>query len=225
MNLLVAKQRNGPAGEDVPLTFFKTYTRFESASRVAEDVPVPVAPPAVVDQVMERAVMPTLHALVERGIDYRGVLYAQMMLTDEGPKVVEYNVRFGDPEAQALVPRLAGDLAELVRRAAAGEGDLDSAFAPDACVTLALACEGYPVQPRTGDVIHGLDDRALQSVSVFHAGTRRDGDAFVTSGGRVLYVSALGPTIAAARERAYAAAERIEWPGRYLRRDIAAGVA
>jgi phosphoribosylamine--glycine ligase len=186
--------------------------------------PVPVAPPAVVDAVMERAVMPTLHALVERGIDYRGVLYAQMMLTDEGPKVVEYNVRFGDPEAQALIPRLTGDLAELVRRAAAGEGELDSTFAPDACVTLALACEGYPAKPRTGDVIHGLDDDALRSVTVFHAGTRRDGDEFVTNGGRVLYVSALGATIGDARERAYAAAARIDWPGRYFRRDVAAGV-
>jgi len=186
--------------------------------------PVPVAPPAVVDDVMERAVMPTLHALVERGIDYRGVLYAQMMLTDGGPKVVEYNVRFGDPETQALVPRFTGDFAELVRRAASGEGDLDSSFADDACVTLALASEGYPVKPRTGDVIHGLDDPAVQTVTVFHAGTRRDGDAFVTSGGRVVYVSALGATIPDARARAYAAAEQIEWPGRYYRRDIAAGV-
>jgi phosphoribosylamine--glycine ligase len=186
--------------------------------------PVPVAPPAVVDVVMERAVMPTLHALVARGIDYRGVLYAQMMLTADGPKVVEYNVRFGDPEAQALVPRLTGDFAELVRRAAAGDGDLDSNFTADACVTLALASEGYPATPRTGDVIHGLDDEVVQSVTVFHAGTRRDGDAFVTSGGRVLYVSAVGPTIPDARQQAYAAAERIEWPGRYYRRDIAAGV-
>ena len=186
--------------------------------------PVPVAPPSVVDEVMERAVTPTLHALVERGIDYRGVLYAQMMLTDDGPKVVEYNVRFGDPETQALVPRFNGDFGELVRRAAAGEGDLESTFSSDACVTVALACEGYPVKPRTGDVIHGLDAAALASVTVFHAGTRRDGDAFVTNGGRVLYVSALGPSIGDARDRAYDAAARIQWPGVYYRRDIAAGV-
>ena len=134
--------------------------------------PVPVAPPSVVDEVMERAVMPTLQALVERGIDYRGVLYAEMMLTDDGPKVVEYNVRFGDPEAQALAPRFTGDFAELIRRAAVGEGDLESTFSEDACVTVALACEGYPVKPRTGDVIHGLDDAASESVTVFHAGTR-----------------------------------------------------
>ncbi|HEY7105186.1 MAG TPA: phosphoribosylamine--glycine ligase [Acidimicrobiia bacterium] len=187
--------------------------------------PVPVAPPAVVDDVMERAVLPTLRALAGRGVDYRGVLYAQMMLTEAGPKVVEYNVRFGDPETQALAPRFTGDFAELVRRAAAGEGELDTTFAADACVTLALASEGYPTKPRTGDVIHGLDDEVVQSVTVFHAGTRRDGDEFVTSGGRVLYVSALGPTIPDARARAYAAAERIEWRGRYYRRDIAAGVA
>jgi phosphoribosylamine--glycine ligase len=185
--------------------------------------PVPIAPAPVVDEVMESAVMPTLHALAARGIDYRGVLYAQMMLTPDGPKVVEFNVRFGDPEAQCVIPRLVGDLAELVHRAASGAGALDSEFADDACVTVALACEGYPVSPRTGDVIRGLDDEAVKSVTVFHAGTRRDGDAFVTNGGRVLYVSGLGATIDAARERAYAAAERITWPGVYYRRDIALG--
>jgi phosphoribosylamine---glycine ligase len=186
--------------------------------------PVPVAPQAVVDEVMERAVMPTLRALASRGIDYRGVLYAQMMLTAGGPKVVEYNVRFGDPEAQCVVPRLAVDLADLVYRAAAGESGLDSKFVDDACVVVALACEGYPTAPRTGDAIRGLDDEAVRSVTVFHAGTRRDHDAFVTSGGRVLYVSALGATIDDARARAYEAAAHIEWPGRYFRRDIAASV-
>jgi len=186
--------------------------------------PVPVAPQAVVEDVMARAVLPTLQALRSRGIDYRGVLYAQMMLTSDGPKVVEYNVRFGDPEAQCVIPRFAGDLAELVFRAASGERGLDSKFVDDACVTIALACEGYPVSPRTGDVIRGLEDAAVNSVTVFHAGTRREGGDFVTSGGRVLYVSALGSTIESARARAYDAAEQIEWPGRYYRRDIAAGV-
>ena len=187
--------------------------------------PVPVAPPPVVDQVMERAVMPTLRALAAQGIDYRGVLYAQMMLTADGPKVIEYNVRFGDPEAQALMPRFSGDFAELVHNAAAGKGPLDTEFVDDACVTVALASEGYPVSPRTGDVIVGLDDDAVKSVTVFHAGTKREGDGFVTNGGRVLYVSALGPTIGEARARAYQAADKIRWPGVYYRRDIAAAAS
>jgi phosphoribosylamine--glycine ligase len=187
--------------------------------------PVPVASQGVVDRVMESAVMPTLHALEAQGIDYRGVLYAQMMLTADGPKVIEYNVRFGDPETQALMPRFSGDFAELVHSAAAGKGPLDTEFTDDACVTLALASEGYPVSPRVGDVISGLDADAVQSVTVFHAGTKRDGERFVTSGGRVLYVSALGDTIADARTRAYDAAEQIRWPGVYFRRDIAAGVS
>ena len=168
--------------------------------------------------------MPTLRSLAAHGIDYRGVLYAQMMLTAEGPKVIEYNVRFGDPEAQALMPRFAGDLAQLVHNAAAGKGALYFEFLDDACVTVALASEGYPASPRTGDVIRGLDHEAVKSVTVFHAGTRRDGDAFVTNGGRVLYVSALGATVSEARQRAYEAAAQIQWPGVYYRRDIAVGV-
>ncbi len=187
--------------------------------------PVPVAPQPVVDQVMERAVMPTLRALAAHGIDYRGVLYAQMMLTVDGPKVIEYNVRFGDPEAQALMPRFSGDFAELVHNAAAGKGALEAEFVDDACVAVALASEGYPVSPRTGDVIEGLDDDAVKLVTVFHSGTKREGNAFVTNGGRVLYVSALGATIGEARGRAYEAAEKIRWPGVYYRRDIAAGVS
>ena len=187
--------------------------------------PVPVVPLWVVDEVMERSVLPTLQQLASNGIDYRGVLYAEMMLTADGPKVVEYNVRFGDPEAQALIPRLAGDFAALVHRAAAGQGELESKFVDEACVTVALASEGYPAAPRTGDVIHGLEHAAVKSVTVFHAGTRRDGDSFVTSGGRVLYVSALGATIGEARARAYEAAAQIRWPGVYYRRDIAAGVS
>jgi phosphoribosylamine--glycine ligase len=185
--------------------------------------PVPIAPQPVVDDVMERAVLPTLRQLASRGIDYRGVLYAQMMLTPDGPKVVEYNVRFGDPEAQAVIPRFAGDLADLVHRAAAGGSGLDSKFVDDACVTVALASEGYPASPRTGDVIGGLDSEAVKSVTVFHAGTKREGNELVTAGGRVLYVSALGATISEARQRAYEAAAQVQWPGVYYRRDIAAG--
>ena len=186
--------------------------------------PVPIAPQAVIDAVMSDAVRPTLHRLAALGIDYRGVLYAQMMLTPDGPKVVEYNVRFGDPEAQCVIPRFTGDLAELLYRSASGVGGLDADFTDDACVVVALASEGYPVSPRTGDVIRGLDSSSMKSVTVFHAATRREGADLVTSGGRVLYVSALGPSIAAARAGAYEAAAAIDWPGCYYRRDIAEGV-
>ena len=122
-----------------------------------------------------------------------------------------------------MIPRFAGDFADLVHRAASGGSGLDSKFVDDACVTVALASEGYPESPRTGDVIGGLDHDAVKSVTVFHAGTKREGNELLTAGGRVLYVSALGATISEARQRAYEAAAQIEWPGVYYRRDIAAG--
>jgi phosphoribosylamine--glycine ligase len=187
--------------------------------------PVPVAGPELVDAVMREAVHPTLKELAARGIEYRGVLYAGLMLTPSGPKVLEYNVRFGDPECEVVVPRLRSDLGELCRAAAAGEWLPDVQFGDDACVTVVLASEGYPGAARTGDVIEGLEDaRAVEGALVFHAGTRRDGDRILTAGGRVLAVSALGPTVANARARAYEAADRIRWPGQKRRSDIAAGV-
>ncbi len=185
--------------------------------------PVPVAGQDVVDEVMERAVRPTLHALAARDIAYRGVLYAGLMLTPDGLKVLEYNVRFGDPEAQVVLPRLASDFAELCRDAAAGRAGLDPRFHEDACVTVVLATEGYPASPRQGDVIEGLDDaEQLPGVTVFHAGTKPMDGKLMTAGGRVLDVTAVAPTLAEARRRAYEAAERISWPGVQYRRDIAA---
>ena len=177
-----------------------------------------------VDDVMTRAVRPTLHWLARQGVDYRGVLYAGMMLTPDGPKVIEYNVRFGDPECQVVLPRFAGDLAELLRAAASGEPDLAVDFADDACVTVVLAAEGYPTDPRTGEVITGLDAASnTDGVVVFHAGTaRRDDGALVTAGGRVLDVTATGPTDQR-RARVYDAVGRIGWPGMQFRRDIAIG--
>ena len=187
--------------------------------------PVPLVDDALVDSVMHDAVVPTLRQLASQGIHYRGVLYAGLMLTPAGPKMLEYNVRFGDPECEVVVPRLLSDLGELCRASAVGEPLPDIRFTDDACVTVVLASEGYPVAPRTGDVIEGVADAAaVEGASVFHAGTRRDGDALVTAGGRVFAVSAVGPTIADARVRAYAAAERITWPGRQCRSDIAARV-
>ena len=186
--------------------------------------PVPVADDALVAEVMARFVEPTLAELRRRGIDYRGVLYAGLMLTPGGLRLVEFNVRFGDPEAQVVLPRLTTDLAELL--AAAAAGDLTAAppprFSDDACVTVVLASEGYPAAPRTGDVIEGIADAEANGAVVFCAGVAGGPDgALVTAGGRVLAVTATGPTIADARANAYAAADRISWPGRYLRTDIA----
>jgi phosphoribosylamine---glycine ligase len=188
--------------------------------------PVPVAGVDVVDLVMHEIVEPTLAALASRGIEYRGTLYAGLMLTAEGPKLIEYNVRFGDPECQVVLPRLASDLFTHCMEAATGTLSTPVRTIDDACVGVVLATDGYPVAPRTGDVIRGLDATVdLDGVTVFHAGTRREGDEILTNGGRVLDVVATGSTIAAARTRAYDAAARISWPGIQFRGDIAAAVS
>ncbi len=186
--------------------------------------PVPAAPDAMVDELMRTAVIPTLTELRERGVEYRGILYAGLMLTPTGPKVLEYNVRFGDPECEVVVPRLRSDLARHCLEAAQGRIGTPVAFADEACVTVVLATEGYPAAPRSGDVIEGVDAaEAHDGVLVFHAGTTRDAaGALRTAGGRVLNVTALGPSIEAARARAYAACAEISWPGMQYRRDIAA---
>ncbi|HEX2119752.1 MAG TPA: phosphoribosylamine--glycine ligase [Acidimicrobiales bacterium] len=189
--------------------------------------PVPMAGPDVVAQVMERAIEPTVAALRSRGVDYRGVLYAGLMLTADGPKVLEYNVRFGDPEAQVVLPRSTGDLAALLAEAAAGRLVSAPSFDDRAAVTVVLATEGYPFSPRTGDVIQGLDEAdALTDVTVFRAGVGRDERGrLVTAGGRVLNVTALGDDLAAARATAYDAVCRISWPGMQYRPDIAGDAA
>jgi phosphoribosylamine--glycine ligase len=215
--------------EGVPLAPAQDFKRIGDGDRgpntggMGAYSPVPIAGADVVDEVMERAVAPTLHALAARDIRYHGVLYAGLMLTPDGLKVLEYNVRFGDPEAQAVLPRLASDFAQLCRGAAEGRSGLDARFRDDACVTVVLATEGYPASPRKGDVIEGIDAaEQLPGVTVFHAGTQQADGRLMTAGGRVLDVTALAPTLAEARARAYEAAERISWPGVQYRRDIAA---
>ncbi len=186
--------------------------------------PVPDAGPGLVDEVLDRAVEPTLAALRRRGIDYRGVLYAGLMLTADGPKVLEFNVRFGDPEAQVVLPRLAGDLTAMLAEAAAGRLRTEPEWDERAAVTVVLASEGYPFSPRTGDTIEGVEEaRGRPDVLVFCAGVGLEatGRRLVTAGGRVLDVTALGPDLASARERAYDAVERISWLGIQYRRDIA----
>lgn len=172
---------------------------------------------------------PTLAELNRRGVDYRGVLYAGFMLTPAGPRLLEFNVRFGDPEAQVTLPRVEGDLAELLAGAAAGESADRIAVSDDAMVCVVCAAEGYPSDPRAGDLIAGIDHaRAMPGVTVFCAGVGvGDGllsqpRTLVTAGGRVLNVCGRGPDVATARERAYQAVRRISWPGMTYRTDIAA---
>jgi phosphoribosylamine--glycine ligase len=188
--------------------------------------PVPLAGPDVVGEVVERAVEPTLAALRKRGIDYRGVLYCGLMLTPDGPKVLEFNIRFGDPEAEVVLPRYRGDLAQLLAEAAAGDVRSEPSWDERAAVAVVLAAEGYPAAPRTGDPISGLDEVAAgedDGVMVFCAGVGRD-DAgrLVTAGGRVAAVTGLAPDIGAARAKAYDAVSRISWRGMHYRTDIAA---
>jgi phosphoribosylamine--glycine ligase len=166
---------------------------------------------------------PIVDDLRRRGTPFHGVLYAGLMMTESGPKVLEYNARFGDPETQAILPRLRSDPLELLDRAAR-PGGLEGAeieWSPEFAVTLVMASRGYPESSSSGDVIGGLDGLA-GDVEVLHAGTAERDGRIVTAGGRVLNVTALGTTPAEARERAYAAADTIDFDGKQLRRDIAA---
>ena len=185
--------------------------------------PVPVAGPRLIEQVMATSVYPTLHALEREGVSYRGVLYAGLMLTPDGPKVIEYNVRFGDPECEVIIPRLSNDLGELCRASASGEPLPVVSFSDEAQVTVVLASEQYPAAPRTGDPISGLDAaESREGVVVFHAGTARAPDgSIVTAGGRVLAVTGARAPIDLARAAAYDAVSDISWPGMQYRSDIA----
>lgn len=186
--------------------------------------PVPQIGDDLLAEVADDFIAPTLAELRRRRIDYRGVLYAGLMLTAEGLRLIEYNVRFGDPECQVVVPRLSSDLAELLASAAAGELGPAPTVDDAAMVTVVCASEGYPASPRTGDVIDGLEEAdAMPGVTVFRAGVGRDDRGrLVTAGGRVLNVCGTGATVAEARDRAYAAVEKISWPGMHHRSDIAA---
>ncbi|HCV36568.1 MAG TPA: phosphoribosylamine--glycine ligase [Acidimicrobiaceae bacterium] len=184
--------------------------------------PVSIATTDVVDSLMEDAVLPTLATLRSRGIDYRGVLYCGLMFTPDGPKVLEYNVRFGDPETQVVVPRFTSDLVDLLASAAAGSISESPTFDDGATVGVVCASQDYPRSPRTGDPIEGLDAvAAVEGVMVFNAGVGEVGGRLVTAGGRVLTVTGRGPTVTDAKERAYRAVAEISWPGMQHRTDIA----
>jgi phosphoribosylamine---glycine ligase len=190
--------------------------------------PVPMAGDDLVDMVMDEFIEPTVRTLQKHDVDYRGTLYAGLMMTTDGPKLLEYNVRFGDPEAQVVLPRLTSDLCELLASAADGQLVADPpAFVDEAAVCVVAASPGYPEAPRTGALIDGLEEVAAEDgIEVFCAGVAREGDGrLVTAGGRVLDVVGFGPTIAAARMRAYEALRRISFPGMRYRNDIAAAAA
>jgi phosphoribosylamine--glycine ligase len=195
--------------------------------------PVPDLPESLCATLVDVIHLPILAELARRGAPFRGALYAGLMLTPEGPVLIECNARFGDPEAQALMPRLAVPLGPLLYGAA--QGDLAAAAATlrlhgrmlpttgDAAVAVVLAAANYPETPRKGDPIAGLDEAARGGATIFHAGTTRDADGtYRTNGGRVLAVVGLGTTIPAARAAAEAAADRVTWSGMQRRRDIAA---
>ena len=188
--------------------------------------PLPTVDAATRARIDREVLQPTLAGFLADGLDFRGVIYAGIMLTADGPKVLEYNVRFGDPEAQVLIPRLGAQLADLLLATATGQlaGKTLPTDAP-AAVTVVLAAANYPATPRTGDLITGLDAAsAMPDVLVFHAGTQADGADVRTAGGRVLTVTGLGATVAQARARAYAAVAGIHFAGQQMRTDIAASV-
>ena len=186
--------------------------------------PVPSFTPEMYQIAVETILKPTVQALKSEGIEYRGVLYAGLMLTDNGIKVLEYNCRFGDPETQVVLPRLQSDLLPLLLACAGvpeyALPDLPCEWTDEAGVCVVLASEGYPGSYRKGDAIHGLREAQTDGALVFHAGTTQSDTEIVTSGGRVLAVTALGRDFHAARDNCYRAVEQIHFEGAYFRRDI-----
>jgi phosphoribosylamine--glycine ligase len=185
--------------------------------------PVPGFGAAEVEEIVDTVHRPIVAAMAERGTPFHGILYAGLMICADGPKVIEFNVRFGDPETQAVLPRLRSDLVDLFRaaREPGGLAGMTADFDDDWAVTVVLASAGYPEGSSKGDVIRGLDE-AAEIAEVTHAGTAASGGEIVTAGGRVLGVTGLGPDPAAARDRAYDAASRIAFEGMQVRSDIAA---
>jgi phosphoribosylamine--glycine ligase len=187
--------------------------------------PAPALSSAITDRAMDEIVRPTIAAMRARGTPFRGVLYAGLMITGEGPKLIEFNVRFGDPECQVLMPRLESDLAEILAAAANGRlAGIETRWSRRHAVTVTMANRGYPGAYEKGGQIRGVDAAVRAAdIVVFHAGTSMDGARLLATGGRVLNVTALGDSPDEARQRAYEAVARIDWPGVHYRTDIAAG--
>jgi phosphoribosylamine--glycine ligase len=184
--------------------------------------PASIVDAAMSARVMSGIVLPTLAAMKAMGTPFKGVLYAGLMITAEGPKLIEYNVRFGDPECQVLMLRLMSDLVPALLASRDGVlKSLDLRWYPQAALTVVMAARGYPGSHAKGSVIGGLDDAAaVEGVEIFHAGTKKEGGRILANGGRVLNVSALGSTVREARARAYEAISRIRWPEGFCRHDI-----
>jgi phosphoribosylamine---glycine ligase len=184
--------------------------------------PAPVMTPELSRRAMDEIVVPTVRAMKAMGAPYKGVLYAGLMITAQGPKLIEYNVRFGDPECQVLMLRLMSDLVPALLASCDGMlKNFDLRWYPDAALTVVMAAKGYPGMTAKGSVIEGLDDAAaVEGVEIFHAGTKGDGGRVLANGGRVLNVSARGKTVGEAQVRAYRAVDRIRWPDGFCRRDI-----
>ncbi len=184
--------------------------------------PAPVMTDAMCKRAMDEIVLPTLDAMRARGTPFKGVLFAGLMITDEGPKLIEYNVRFGDPECQVLMLRLMSDIVPALLAACDGLlNSFDLRWFPEPALTVVMAARGYPGSYVKGSRIEGLAEAAqVEGVEIFHAGTKVEGDAITANGGRVLNVTASAPTIGEAQRRAYEAVDRIRWPEGFCRRDI-----
>jgi len=184
--------------------------------------PAPVMTDAMVARTMDEIIRPTLRAMKERGMPYKGVLFAGLMVTPQGPKLIEYNVRFGDPETQVLMMRLMSDLVPALVAAVDGElAHFDLRWYPQPALTVVMAAQGYPGNYIKGSLISGLDDASrVEGVEIFHAGTKADGTRVLANGGRVLNVTATGKTVGEAQRRAYQAIDQIKWPEGFCRRDI-----
>jgi phosphoribosylamine--glycine ligase len=185
--------------------------------------PAPLVTPEIMDEIVKRILIPTVHHMKLEGCPFSGVLYAGIMLTSSGPKVLEFNVRFGDPEAQPVLMRMKSDLAHVLMLAAMGRlAELDGIdWDPRPAVCVVMASEGYPGNYAKGHAIHGLNEaNAVPNAKVFHAGTTLKNDEVLNTGGRVLGVTALGETLADAKRTAYEAADKISWTGGWCRRDI-----
>ncbi len=184
--------------------------------------PPPIMTPGLSERVMREIVTPTVSGMAKRGAPFRGVLFAGLMIGADGPKLIEFNVRFGDPEAEAILARLQDDLLEFMLGCAKGAlPDRAPKFSDETALTVVMAARGYPGAVEKGTPIFGLDAAArLPGVSILHAATRRQGERIVSDGGRVLAVTALGRDVIEAQARAYAAVDRLDWPGGFCRRDI-----
>ena len=183
--------------------------------------PAPVMTPEMVERTMKEIVEPTMRGMAELGAPFSGALFAGLMITPAGPKLIEYNTRFGDPECQVLMMRLKDDLLVLLEAAADGQlAHMSARWRDDAALTVVMAAKGYPGAPEKGAVIRGLDGAAADGVEIFHAGTAERGGELVANGGRVLNVTASAKTVGEAQRLAYQAVDRIDWPEGFCRRDI-----